>query len=266
MLSSKLRTCYILSLIIAILAMVACIGGIFIQNLYKDVEWIKIAWFGNDLVTLAVAVPMLLVSLFLSYQGSERAQLIWVGMLGYMVYNYAFYLFGAAFNNFFLIYTALFSLSVYALGMALFNMDVEKISKHFSASTPVKSVSLFLMFIAIPLGIVEGIQCIQSILSGQTPQVPSLIFALDLSIVVPNSILAAILLWRHHAWGYILGAIMLLKAFTYGLALCLSTAMAASISAGGTWDPLMPFYLFVAVGGFIGCYVLLSHLKTVSIS
>jgi hypothetical protein len=79
--------------------------------------------------------------------------------------------------------------------------------------------------------------------------------------VVPNTALAAILLWRHNAWGYILGAMMLVKAFTYGVVLCISTALIAGFSLTGNWDPLMPFYVFVALGGLIGSLVLLGNLK-----
>lgn len=35
---------------------------------------------------------MLVVALILSRRGSQRAQLVWLGMLDYMLYNYAFYL------------------------------------------------------------------------------------------------------------------------------------------------------------------------------
>ncbi|HHY46565.1 MAG TPA: hypothetical protein GX506_04605 [Firmicutes bacterium] len=48
-------------------------------------------WFGNDLVTLSVALPLLVGALVLSMKGSHRAQLVWFGILDYMLYNYAFY-------------------------------------------------------------------------------------------------------------------------------------------------------------------------------
>jgi hypothetical protein len=259
MLSAK-NTFYILSWIIVVLAAIACAGGLFIRGLYHDNELIKTAWYGNDIVTLVVAVPILIIAMIHSLHGSERAQLVWIGMLSYMVYNYAFYLFGAAFNAFFLLHTALFATSVYALILGLTNLDVEAIGKHFSVKTPVRWLSVFLLFISIPLGVIEISHCLHYIISGETPHIPTLIFALDLSIVIPNTALAAILLWRYHAWGYILGAIMLLKAFTYGTALSLSSLIAATVSISGYWDPLMPYYLFVALGGLIGSFVLLSNL------
>lgn len=248
-------------MIIAGLAAVASGGGLVIKGLYRDSAPIKIAWLGNDLVTFFVVVPLLLASLFYAQRGSERAQLVWMGLLGYMVYNYAFYLFGASFNLFFLLYVALFSLSICALVQGLASLNARRISKEFTRQTPVRGISVFLLFISIPLGIVEISQCLQFVLHGEVPEVPPLIFALDLSVVVPGTALAAVLLWRRRPWGYVLAAIMLVKAFTYGLVLSVATALVAGFRLGGAWDPLMPFYVFVASGGLMGILLLLRNLK-----
>ena len=47
-----------------------------------------------------------------THSGSPRAGLVWLGMLGFVAYNDAFYLFGAALNTFFPIYVVLFVLAV----------------------------------------------------------------------------------------------------------------------------------------------------------
>lgn len=75
MLSAK-NTYYILSWIIVVLAAIACAGGLFIEGLYHDNELIKTAWYGNDIVTLVMAVPILIIAIIYSRQGSERAQLV----------------------------------------------------------------------------------------------------------------------------------------------------------------------------------------------
>jgi hypothetical protein len=124
MLQTKLRPAYILTAIITILAIAASTGGLFIDGLYRDNLLVTSGWYGNDLVTLVVAVPMLVTALILSMRGSQRAQLIWLGMLDYTLYNYAFYLFGTAFNGFFLVYVALFALSIFALIFGLVALDV----------------------------------------------------------------------------------------------------------------------------------------------
>jgi hypothetical protein len=69
---------------------------------YRDDDWIRAAWFGNDWVTLVVAAPLLFRAVIRAGDGSIRHRLLWLGLVGYAVYNYAFYLFGAALNIFFL--------------------------------------------------------------------------------------------------------------------------------------------------------------------
>jgi hypothetical protein len=54
-------------------------------------------------------------ALLLAHRGSDRARLVWLGVLACNVYDYAFYLFSTAFNDFFLLYAALESLSLIAL-------------------------------------------------------------------------------------------------------------------------------------------------------
>ena len=51
--------------------------------------------------------------------GSLRGELLWLGATGYVVYNYAFYLFGAALNPFFPLYVIILGLAILTLAAAL---------------------------------------------------------------------------------------------------------------------------------------------------
>lgn len=253
---------------ITILAIVASLGGLLIGNLYQDNDFVKSAWFTNDVITLIVAVPLLIASLWFGRKGSLRWQLVLMGMLGYMAYNYAFYLFGAAFNIFFLFYVALFSLSVTSLILGLSNLDMNLISQRFSPKSPVKGVGIYILIIGIMLFFVEMSMISNYLLTGVLPETikltghpTSVVFAMDLSIVVPLSLISAVLLWKRQAWGYVIGVIMLLKGFTYGLVLSIGTALLAYSPAYGKWDPLMPFYVVLVIGGLIGCLALLNNLN-----
>jgi hypothetical protein len=259
------QTAFTLTAIILVLATITSAGGLWLKDLYHDPDLIKAAWLGNDLVTLLVVVPLLAFVLWQVQRGSERAQLIWLGLLAYVFYNYAFYLFGAVFNKFFLLYAALFSLSMFSLILGLLQLDVRLIRQQFRPLIPVKWISLFLLFISLPLAVVEIGQCLNYILKGKNPDVPPLIFALDLSLVVPSTALAAVLLWRRHPWGIVLAGMMLVKAFTYGLVLSLSATLIGSSSQWGTQDPLLPFYVLVALGGLTGSLALLGSFKTETI-
>jgi hypothetical protein len=249
------NTVYWLSWLIAAFTLIASVGGLFIGNLYQDNELVKKTWFINDLLTLVVMTPLLVGSLILAMRQSQRAQLVWVAMLGYMLYNYAFYLFGAAFNVFFLIYVAIVSLSMFALIFALSSLDVTAISQSFRTSTPVRWISGFMVFIGAFLGFKWIADSLNFVLTGQLPQAvvdfahpTNIVFALDLSLIVPWMILGAIWLWQRHSWGYIVGIMMTVKAATYGLVLITSTIY---VALSGNFDPLAPFYAVVFLGGVV---------------
>lgn len=262
MLSDQLRISWQLSWLTVGLAAIASAGGLLLPNLYQETdEFYRTAWYGNDWVTLVAVVPMLALALWRSWRGSRRAQLVWLGGLWYMLYNYAFYLFGAVFNAFFLLYVALFTLSMYALFLGLYDLDLEGIRQSFRDRTPVRWISGFLVFITLPLLIVEGGQCVNFILTGVVPEVPSLIFALDLSFVIPASILGGILLWQRRAWGFVLAALMLVKGATYGLVLATNTILINARKLTETPDPLLPFYMIVAVGSLVFGWLLLRNLR-----
>ena len=72
----------VLSIIIAVLAVIAAGGGFFFPHIYRDA-----AVYGNDLVTLVVAVPLLGLALILARRGSLRARLVWLGLVHYTLYN-----------------------------------------------------------------------------------------------------------------------------------------------------------------------------------
>ena len=112
----SLTSTTVLSALIAILATVASAGGLFLDGLYLDNPLVTAALRGNDLITLVIAVPLLALAMLWARRGSQCAQLVWMGALGYMLYNYIFYLYGAAMNRFFLVYVALVTLSIQTHG------------------------------------------------------------------------------------------------------------------------------------------------------
>jgi hypothetical protein len=254
-----IKTTQWLTFSIAFLAGTASAAGLLVPNLYRDSDLFKTAWLANDFVTLLL-VPALLMAHSHHKAGNEKAYIVWLGLLLYMFYNYAFYLFGAAFNSFFVVYAALFSLSLYALlaGLSQFNATAGVRERYKLRHG--KLIAIFLVLVALPLIVVELGQYLNFVMFGTEGEIPTLVLSLDLTIVIPNSLLAAVLLWRDNRWGVILGGMMLVKAFTYGLVLVLGAILIATRGIGA-WDPLLPFYLFVSTGGFIFLQMLLKGIK-----
>jgi hypothetical protein len=264
----QLQPAHVLSGIIAILTIVASAGGLLLNNLYQDNLFVTSGWYGNDLVTMFVAVPILITALFIAIRGSQRARLIWLGMLAYTLYNYAFYLFGAALNNFFLVYAILFALAILALIFGLTSLNVEEIVEQLNPNISVKWVGWYVFFVALFLGTFWIVLSLNYILTQEIPQIvtvvdghTNLIAALDLSMVVSFGLLDAIWLWRRKPWGYVLAVIWNVKGAIYMLAL--SASIVSAVRAGAAKD-LLPIALWGSIG--IGCLIssiyLLANLKS----
>ena len=238
----------VLSGAVAALMAVASAGGLFLDGLYRDNLWVTTQLRGNDLVTLAVAAPALAVGMYLSARGSVRGELVWVSMLAYALYNYAFYLFGASFNVFFLLYAALVSLPVFAGVAALRRLDVEGLARRFSPRTPVRAIGGWLLFVAVGLGAVWIAMTLRFVFAGVLPPVieqagshTSIVFALDLSLLVPAMALGGVWLWQRRPWGYVLGTVMAVKGATYTLALAAMAVFAGRAGVPGSWE-LLPLW------------------------
>jgi len=263
----QLRAAYWLSIAVAALMAVCSAAGLFVAGLYRDNTLVTSAWKGTDLVTLAVAVPLMIWALAAVRRGSVRAVVVWVAMLAYAVYNYAFYLFGAAFNALFLGYVALFALSLYALVFLLPYLDVEAIKRSFSPKMPRWPVVGYLLFTAAGLGLLWTGWAAASAVAGTVPQPvietghpTAVVFALDLSLIVPALVLGGVWLLQRRAWGYLLAAVYCVKGAVYGLALTSSSlwAQRAGIEAAGAQIPL---WAGLTVLALIACAVVFANVR-----
>ena len=220
---------YILSAVLAALMVVQSVLGLVFPGQYRDVEWIRATWFGNDWVTLVVGAPLLVASVLLARRGSVRGLLLWLGMLGYGAYNYAYYMLGAALNAFFPLYVVSLVLSVVTLILALSRIDVAEVAASFRPKTYVRIVGGYLVFVAVGLTFVWMVMWAAYVFAGRpTPIEPEafrLVAALDITIMVPALAFGGVLLWRRNAWGYILAAIAGIQGSLYLLVLSINSAV-----------------------------------------
>lgn len=112
---TKMRPPGTLAALLAVLMVAQSMLGLLIPSEYRDAEWMKASWFGNDVFTLTVAAPLLVIAILFARRGSVRGAMVWLGLTAYAVYNYAYYLFGAAMGSFFALYVVLLVLAVVTL-------------------------------------------------------------------------------------------------------------------------------------------------------
>lgn len=184
----------------------ASLGGLFMGGLYRDNTWSTAAHRGTDLATLVIAVPSLVAAVLLARRGSDRARLVWLGVLACNVYNHAFYLFGTAFNDFFLLYVALESLSL----IAVISAAPPLLTMHRNIG-PVRRrlVAGYMAVVGMMFAAMWVIQVVRFVATGTVPKVitdsgirTSIVFSLDLTLIVPALLIGAVLLWRGHPAGW----------------------------------------------------------------
>lgn len=206
---------------------------------------------GNDVVTLFVAIPLLVVATRMAFRGSLRGRLLLTGTLGFFLYTYLSMSMLTMFNALFLVYVALFSLSLYAFILCMMSFDLETLPRHFSGNLPRRWIAALLFLIGGFLTLAWLGKVIPPILQNFPPVLDNtttfVIQAMDLGLIVPLAVLSGILLLRHSAWGYLLTSIFVLKAITLGLAV---SAMVVKMMLAGVPEGAgiaIPFLIITAL-------------------
>ncbi|MGB9977724.1 hypothetical protein [Methanobacterium sp.] len=216
---------YINSIFIAILAGISTLSGLFWKGLYKhDTNSMVAQAMGQDLITLIIGVPVLIGSLYLIRKNSLRGNLIWMGTIFYFLYTYASMSFLASYNQLFLVYVALFSLSLYTFMYGLLSLNVKTIKESISPEKTSKIAGVFLIFSGVMLALMWIKMIVDSLLTGIAPSplesyTTLVIQALDIGLVFPATLISGILILKGKSWGYALVSILLIKASLMGTAL-----------------------------------------------
>jgi hypothetical protein len=241
-----------LTLPIALLAAVAAASGLFVRGLYRDTPASVAQVLGQDAITLGVALPTLVISAWLTRYGSQRARLVWLGGLIYMVYTYVGYAFDVRFNPLFLVYVAVLGCSTYALIGGLVTTDWAGIRAHFTGRTPVKSVSIYLAVLTVLFYGLWLSDALPASLAGKPSQAlidagtpTNFIHVLDMAWMLPALAITAVALWRKQPIGYALAGALL--TFFVLLALAVLAMIVVMVRAG---QPVVLPQVVIFVGLF----------------
>lgn len=261
----------VLSILIAVLAIIVAGLGVFWQGEGQKSEFLTLRGetvtiqgrglyqyetvsiaaqaIAQDVVTLVIGIPLLVISMILFKKGSLRGKLLLTGTLAYFLYTYTSFVFGAAYNILFLAYVSLFSLSLFAFIFALMEIDIHTLPTHFSSGLPRRAIAIFLFVVGSFLllawlgRIVPALQANQPPL-GLESYTTLIIQALDLGLVMPIAFLSGILLWKKSAWGYLLSSIVLIKGVTLALAV---SAMAVNMILAGVPVSVAELIMFPSI-------------------
>jgi hypothetical protein len=257
------RSAQILTMLVLLLTAASSLGGLFIEGLYLFPPNMVTATQGQDLVTLVLAVPGTALALAAARRGSVRASIVWIGIMGYIAYSFVGAAFAYSFGPFFLLYVAGFSLSIFALITAIGSVNLVEIQRRFDAGVPRRPVAVFQTLISVLLSLLWLSRIIPNLSNPKPVEVEpyKYVYALDLGIIVPLSLLGALWLWQRKPWGYLLSCMMLIKYATMGLALL--SMQLFNLQAGQPLDPaeLIGSYVVIAAGGLAMSVWFLRHCR-----
>ncbi|MEJ2215927.1 MAG: hypothetical protein P8099_04865 [Gemmatimonadota bacterium] len=200
---------------------------------------------GWDIVTLFFAVPALLFALPGLRRKSLAARLFAVGILAYLFYQYLMYAVTWALGPLFLLFIAIYALSLVAMGWIIATIPLAGLPARFSDRFPGRGVAvlsfllaalLLLMWLARIGGALRG--RIDGVLLGQTTLV---VQALDLGLMVPLALLTGFTAWRGRPLGYLLSPAVAVHAFAMAAAICAMLLSAWSFEGRLELPPLVVF-------------------------
>jgi hypothetical protein len=242
------------------LALVASVLGLLLDGIYTGALSTTEMLRGYDLVTAVVVVPALAVTTRRAHHGSAHAQLGSTSLVAYLVYTYAYYLFGTDFNDLFLLHAAVLGTAVVALVLNLTSINVTDFAEMLPTGVQVRGAAVVLGVLATALGGMWVYVALDNALTGAIPAGSQLVetdtivhlgMALDLALLVPLYAAAAVMLWRRAPWGYVLGFISLIAGVLHQVSyvVALPFQVAADIPGAVTFDPVEPVIVLLYLLG-----------------
>jgi hypothetical protein len=246
----------LLTQLVAALALAASLAGLRIDGIYTGAASTAEMLRGFDLVTAVVIVPGLAVASHLARRGSIVAQLVATSLIAYLVYTYAYYLFGTGFNDLFLLHVAVFGAGLVALVLCLTSLDSSAAAHRFGAQARVRTIAGILGVLAVALGGMWTYFAVDNAVTGDVPAGSQLVetdtivrlgMALDLTLLVPLYAVTAVLLWRRAAWGYVLATIALVGGILHQVSyiVAMPFQVVGDIPGAVSYDPFEPIIVLL---------------------
>ncbi|MGY1616201.1 hypothetical protein ACI797_05595 [Geodermatophilus sp. SYSU D00691] len=222
-----------------------------------------------DAVVLAFGIPLVLRAWLRHRAGSPRGTLLLTGSLGYLLYVYATYAVGVAYNPLYLAYVTLLSASLFGFAAAWTATDravLDGLAR--DPRVPHRALSRFLLASAALTVAAWLPSLLTALLQGRAPDLldvytTPVTYSLDLAVVAPAAALAGRWVRRRDPRGYLLAVPLLVTIVLLFPTIGLSTALQAA--AGITFTPAQvagPVAGF-GVPGVLGARLLVQILRAV---
>ena len=183
---------------------------------------------GTDAITLFVSLPLLLISYFSYRRGSLQGSLFLIGILMYFLYIGVTYTFSVMFNSLFLVYTALFSTSLFAVILALTMFDTQYLASKVTSDMPRWGMAIFMVVAGLGTLTLWLSELIGPMLTDQAPAnlgpyTTLFTHGFDSAVITPATVVTGIYLLKRKPLGYLLAAPLLILCTIIGVTVIAQT-------------------------------------------
>jgi hypothetical protein len=223
---------------------------------------------GTSLVVVAVAVPLLLVSVAAARRGSTVALVGWGGATLYLLYNAVLLLFLTPFNAAFLLYVAMLGTGLWSAGALLLRPQVWDLGRTVAAHAPVRGVAAYVWVVVVLNALLWLANVVPALDDPQpTPMLDgtgvttNAIYVQDLAVWLPLMAVAAWWLWRREARGavVVLAGLAMWSLEAVSIAVDQTFGVAADPSSPVVSTSLVVPFLVLAAVGLLPLWALLRH-------
>jgi len=219
-------------------------GGVYAYNARRVVAE-GIGW---DIVTLALAVPALLITAGFIARGSLRGRLLAVGLLVYLFYQYMMYAVYWDIGPLFPLYLLIYPASLAAIAWILTTVPIRELPSMLGPEFPRRGMALLSFIVAFALAGMWSTRIAEVLSGGIQGQLYGQdtldVQALDLGLIVPLALFTGIAVLRRHAVGYLLAIVLAVKAVT--MAAAIAAMLLSAWAQEGTLE-IIPLAFFIAV-------------------
>lgn len=186
------------------------------QGIYRlDTTFFGAGFRGTDMITVFLAMPLMALAIWLYARGSLRGGFLLIGSLIYCLYNAFSMGTAAAYNILFLLYTATFTVSLFAVSLAWAQIDFAALPQRLLPGMPRRGAAIYLIFVGVATALLWLSDLLPPLLqSGSAPVLlgpytTTITYFIDLGVITPVCVLAGIWLLHGNPRGYVIGFMLL---------------------------------------------------------
>ena len=186
------------------------------RGIYKFDSLLAGAGFrGTNVVTLFISLPLLLIAYIDTLRGSVNGRIILIGAILPFLYCGASMTFSAAYNPLFLVYTAMFSASLFATITAITTFELGSLTERIKPGFPSRGIAIFLFSTGILTLLVWMSELLPSLVSGVAPETlgpytTMYTHGFDSAIITPTFIIVGKSILKRKPIGILLAAPLLI--------------------------------------------------------